>query len=105
MTMFKRFLQTRPNDASPSHEFDVLGYSRVLSILTHGLQFTPWHIAVLSSACYYLIPLMAAAFAGVLVSPATAQAQLTPLGLARLGTFLSRGTNISIYYLTIRCTF
>ena len=100
MSAFKVFLQTKPSPASQGHEFDVRGYSRVLSILTHGLRLTPWHIAGLSSACYYLIPLVAAACTGVLVSPATARAQLAPLGLTRLGTFLSRGTNINIYYLT-----
>lgn len=79
--------------------FDVREYSRVLSFLTQRLGLRAWHIAGLSFACYYVVPLVASAGAGVLVSPATAAAQFTPLGLAGLGRFLSRGDDITLYYL------
>jgi hypothetical protein len=85
---------------SPTRPFDVRTQSSVLSYLTIRLGFRPWQGAVVCSLIYYGIPFIAASIDGVLISSATAHAQFDPVGLPQFGLWLSRRSNVNLYYAT-----
>ncbi len=85
---------------SGTRPFDIRAHSSVLWFLADRLCLEPWQAGALCFAAYYVLPLVTAAAHGVLISPAAAHAQFDPIGLPRLGAWLSAGSGISMYYAT-----